>query len=66
MNTRSDSSKGANRLWVKCRPCGHVWAALHLPMEMTKAARCMKRIYCPACGETKQIFTADAGDIPEK
>lgn len=53
-----------NLMWVKCGPCGHVWIALYLPMEATKAALCMKRIYCPVCAETKKVFMAQPADIP--
>jgi hypothetical protein len=55
-----------NRLWVKCGPCGHVWAALHLPMPLNVAATAMKRTYCPSCAETKKIFLAQEVDIPKE
>lgn len=42
-----------------CRPCGHVWAAVWLPLGMTEAGRLMKS-GCPACGERKLIFMASA------
>jgi hypothetical protein len=28
-------------MWVNCKQCEHVWVALRLPMEMSKAAKIM-------------------------
>jgi hypothetical protein len=52
-------------MWVKCRSCDNVWAALELPMEMTRAVRCLKRTYCARCGETKSLSMALEADIAE-
>lgn len=52
-----------SRMWVKCGPCEHVWVAAYLPMPMAKAARAIKRAYCPVCGELKKIFIATAADV---
>ena len=56
----------SNTMWVKCGPCAHVWIAMHLPMEMSKAATIMKRLCCPKCGETKKIYMAEKADIPSE
>lgn len=39
-----------DRMYVCCRDCTHVWIAMHLPMEMKKASKILKNLYCPACG----------------
>jgi hypothetical protein len=36
-------------LMVRCLGCEHVWCALHLPMELAKAARVLRTIHCPKC-----------------
>lgn len=35
--------------WVKCKPCGHQWIGLYLPMIARDAARVMGRLTCPMC-----------------
>lgn len=35
--------------WVKCPPCGHVWAAAYFPMDATRMAKAAKQC-CPYCG----------------
>ena len=43
-------------MWVNCKTCSHVWVALRLPMEMSKAAKIMTKLHCPNCGaDAKQI-----------
>jgi rubredoxin len=50
--------------WVKCKPCGHVWIAAYLPMEMFKFAEVAKGAHCPCCGaDAKQLTCATAGDV---
>lgn len=58
---------GDKAFWVKCSPCGHIWAAAYYPCEMAKFAKIMKKIVCPKCGETKKIFMAkqNAGVLNE-
>jgi len=52
-------------MWVKCADCDHVWTAVHLPMEMAKAARLLKNTSCPNCAAgSKRVFLASAADIP--
>jgi len=36
--------------WVKCPPCGHVWAAAYAPMEMGAFGRLLAATRCPNCG----------------
>lgn len=42
-----------------CRPYGHVWAAVWLPLVITETSRLM-RAGCPACGTRKGVFIATA------
>ena len=43
-------------MWVNCKQCEHVWVALRLPMEMSKAAKVMIKLHCPNCAaDAKQI-----------
>lgn len=53
-------------LMAECWTCGHVWPAVYLPMELTRAAIAMKRATCPMCGETgDNIHLAHESDAKE-
>jgi hypothetical protein len=56
-------------MWVNCKQCEHVWVALRLPMEMSKAAKVMIKLRCPNCAaDAKKIRVgkgeSDAVDTP--
>jgi Zn finger protein HypA/HybF involved in hydrogenase expression len=56
-------------MWVNCKQCEHVWVALRLPMEMSKAAKIMVKLRCPNCAaDAKKIRVgkgeSDAVDTP--
>lgn len=49
--------------WVKCPPCGHMWAPAYLPMEMGKCAKLLQSARCPNCGSgPKGILIAKQDD----
>ena len=53
-----------NAFFVRCGECGHVWPAVYLPMELAKACKVLKRVFCPKCANTSsRIFWASADDI---
>lgn len=61
-------SVGDKAFWVKCEPCGHVWAAAYFPMDAMKFARIAQRhAACPKCGERKRVYVAkqDNGVLKE-
>lgn len=44
---------------VRCQPCGHVWIAGYLPMELAKFANLLKGTKCPNCAAgSKTMFLA--------
>lgn len=48
-------------MWVECAECQHKWAAVYLPMEMSKVTRVMDRLICPNCAEgTQKIYICEA------
>lgn len=50
--------------FVACRPCGHVWTLFCVPIEVSKAARIMKKAYCPRCtAGARGIVTANPEQI---
>lgn len=54
---------GDRAFWVKCEPCGHIWAAAYWPMEVALFAKIAKRgSICPKCGETKRVYVAKQAD----
>lgn len=40
----------ADRMYVACKACSHIWVAAHLPMPMAKLAKILKHCHCPHCG----------------
>ena len=46
---RTASSRTA--ISVRCRPCGYVWIAVLIPMQLDRLARALGRATCPCCGE---------------
>ena len=48
-------------MWVNCKTCSHVWVALRLPMEMSKAAKIMVKLHCPNCGADSKSIRVGKG-----
>lgn len=45
---------------VKCKPCGHKWVGLYLPMLIEDACRAMGNLTCPMCAAgSSQIVVFD-------
>jgi hypothetical protein len=49
-----------DRLTCRCRACGYVWHAAHLPMDASKIAR-FSKVACPRCHDLKP-YLAGEGD----
>lgn len=56
------SDQATKAFWVKCEPCGHVWAAAYYPLELSLFARIAKSSVCPKCGERKKVTIAKQDD----
>jgi hypothetical protein len=58
------SERELNAFYARCGECGHVWPALYLPMELAKACKVLKRVFCPKCATSgRRIFWATGDDI---
>jgi hypothetical protein len=53
-------------MWVNCKQCEHVWVALRLPMEMSKAAKIMVKLHCPNCGADSKLIRVGKGKADGK
>lgn len=53
-----------NAVYGRCT-CGHVWAVVHLPMQLDLAAKAMSRATCPKCGNTKGIKVANRQEVED-
>lgn len=46
--------------WVQCKPCGHRWVGLYLPMPARDAAVVMGALRCPMCAAgADKVFPID-------
>lgn len=59
-------AKGEERepMDVFCRACDYKWVALYLPMELGKAAKTLKDMHCPMCGESSKRIAIDLRPPP--
>lgn len=52
-------------MWAKCRPCGHHWIVLYVPMTLTNVATLLKTAHCPMCASaSKQHSVFEPGRTP--
>ena len=51
-------------LYVLCGACKHVWVAAYTPMEITRIAKVLKGIHCPACGAPSENICIDVEAAP--
>ena len=51
---------------VRCKPCGHRFVSVYLPMEAVKAARTLSAARCPMCGSTGRQHFMDPGPEPDR
>lgn len=49
----------SNTLKGRCGACDHIFIVAHLPMDLGKAAKLMRRAACPKCAST-EIFAASS------
>lgn len=43
--------------WAKCKPCGAIWEAAYLPMNLTDFGKLAQHLHCPKCGADARKIT---------
>jgi Zn finger protein HypA/HybF involved in hydrogenase expression len=57
MKGGSGMSDEKKPMTVRCGSCDHEWAAVYLPMPLTKVVALVQALFCPKCGQdSKAIF----------
>lgn len=55
----------ASDTWAECRPCGHRWVVVRVPIEVGAFGRALREARCPNCGSrSKDHLVYEPGRTP--